>query len=93
MTEHFVCPVCGYPGLDDAPRSASGGASYEICPSCGFEYGYTDDDQGYSYEAWRAKWIDRGMPWDAAGDEPAPEGWDPRRQLSSLLNDGGSEPN
>lgn len=79
------CPVCGYPNLSEPPRSpSSGGASYEICPSCGFEFGVTDDDRGFSYDDWRKQWIGRGMPWDSADIEPPPPGWDPRRQLESL---------
>jgi hypothetical protein len=30
-----MCPVCGHPGLNKMPRTASGG-SYQICHSCGF---------------------------------------------------------
>ena len=29
----FCCPVCGFVGLYEQPRSASGGGSYEFCPS------------------------------------------------------------
>ena len=83
-----TCPVCGYAGLEEPPRSATtGGGSYEICPSCGFEFGVTDDDQGYSYEAWREKWITDGMKWTSVG-QSAPEGWDPRNALRELLGDG-----
>jgi len=81
----YVCPVCGYPSLDEVPRPPFGGGSYEICPSCGFQFGVSDDDRGYSYRAWRAKWIDRGMPWDSEGVRDAPEGWDPARQLQNVL--------
>lgn len=80
----FQCPICGYPGLAEAPRSPeSGGGSYEICPSCGFEFGVTDDDLGYSYDWWREKWVDEGMPWSSVG-RPRPDDWDPAAQLKSL---------
>lgn len=82
----FMCPVCGYPALTEPPRSRSGGGSYEICPSCGFEFGVTDDDKGYSYEAWRNQWIQDGMHWDSEGVEPMPSGWDPEAQLHELLH-------
>jgi predicted RNA-binding Zn-ribbon protein involved in translation (DUF1610 family) len=79
------CPVCGYPDLEEPPRSSvTGGASYEICPSCGFQFGVTDDDLCVSYEEWRRRWVERGMPWDSAGIRPQPQGWDPPRQLQSL---------
>jgi hypothetical protein len=83
----FVCPVCGYPTLKEPPRSASGGGSYEICPSCSFQFGVTDDDRGIGYEQWRAQWIQRGMPWDSGTSTPPP-GWNPKRQLEALDLDG-----
>jgi hypothetical protein len=88
-TRH-ICPVCGFPGLIEEPRSPrTEGASYEICPSCGFQFGVTDDDRGVSYEQWRQQWIDRGMPWDSQGIEPPPAGWDPEEQLRRLLEKSG----
>ena len=80
-----TCPACGYPALSEPPRSpTSGGGSYEICPSCGFEFGVTDGDRGLSYKQWRQRWIERGMPWDSAAIEPRPDGWDPLTQLQHL---------
>lgn len=79
-----TCPVCGYPALAEPPRSRSGGGSYEICPSCGFEFGVTDDDRGFSYTAWRQRWVDSGMPWASEGIEPPPAGWDPGAQLRAV---------
>ena len=79
----FVCPICGYPGLMEPPRSSSGGGSYEICPSCAFEFGVTDDDKGYTYESWREKWIAEGMIWDKGRSSPPP-GWNARLQLKNL---------
>jgi hypothetical protein len=83
----YTCPVCGYPSLDDPPRDAGGGGSYEICPSCNFEFGFTDDDMEYTYDEWRAQWIAKGMPWDRTGTEPAPSGWNPEQQLQRLQLD------
>jgi hypothetical protein len=57
----FGCPVCGYDGLDEEPRLSAGGGSFEICPSCGFQFGVSDDDEGFTYDAWRKQWIDGGM--------------------------------
>ena len=77
----FTCPVCGYPGLTEEPRSPrTGGGSYEICPSCGFQFGVTDDADDFTYEAWRNKWIAEGMQWDRGSTQP-PAGWNPREQL------------
>lgn len=84
----IVCPVCGYPGLSEPPRLPGGGGSNEICWSCGFEFGVTDDDLGHTYASWRADWIARGKPWDSDGLHPRPDGWDPIRQLDRLISDG-----
>lgn len=80
----YRCPVCGWPGLELPPHPAS----YEICPSCGFEFGVTDDDEGETYESWRAQWVERGMPWSSP-IEPAPPGWDAAAQLAAV--EGGSD--
>ena len=87
-TMKYKCPVCGYPELHNPPRVGDGG-SYEICPSCGFQFGVDDDDKGFTYERWRQQWIERGMPWNSIGIRP-PAGWNPQKQLRSLL--GGEEP-
>jgi len=80
--ERHMCPVCGYDQLHDPPRSEAGGGSYEICPSCGFEFGVSDDDQGYTYDAWRNKWVAEGMPWSSASAPPPT--WSPTEQLKRL---------
>ena len=81
-----VCPVCGFPSLREAPRAPSGGGSYEICPSCGFQFGVDDDDRGLTYEQARERWVEQGMPWRSRG-KAAPKGWSPRTQLASLSQD------
>jgi hypothetical protein len=86
---HYRCPVCGYPGLDEPPRTEESGPSYEICPSCGFEFGVTDDDRGIGYEQWRREWIAGGMRWWSR--RPVPAGWDPRAQLRDLQGSGTEE--
>jgi hypothetical protein len=79
----YTCPVCGYSGLTEPPRSQEGGGSYEICPSCGFQFGVTDDDRGYSYALWRQQWIKSGMHWSSAGIKQPTE-WNPVKQLRAL---------
>lgn len=78
-----TCPVCGYPGLEEPPRSSGGGGSYEICPSCGFQFGVDDDDKGISHEEWRSRWAGKGLPWSSRGI-PKPKGWDATAQLAAV---------
>jgi len=76
-----LCPVCGWPELDEPPRNDSGGASDEICPACGYQFGFDDDDRGLTYEEARARWIADGMKWWSPSRK-APSVWDPARQLT-----------
>lgn len=78
---NHACPVCGWPELREPPRNEEGGASYEICPCCGFEFGFDDDSEGLSYAMARARWREAGMPWWSAA-RPAPAHWDAARQLA-----------
>jgi hypothetical protein len=80
-----VCLACGFPGLYEPPRSATaGGGSYEICPSCGFQFGVTDEDDGYSYVQWREKWIAEGMEWVSVSRLP-PQRWNPVSVLQTFV--------
>lgn len=79
----YTCPVCGFPGLHEAPHDPGGGASDEICPSSGFQFGYDDDAQGNSYGQWRQQWVAGGRSWFSRGI-PAPAGWDPAMQVRTV---------
>ena len=79
----YQCPVCGFPSLQAPPRIASGGGSYEICPSCGFQFGVSDEDAGVTYAKWRELWKKRGSPWSSRGIR-VPRNWDAQAQLASL---------
>ena len=65
MPTGYTCLVCDYPYLSEPPRSEIGGGSFEICPSCGFQFGVNDDDEGISYETWRKRWEADGMKWQS----------------------------
>ena len=83
----YVCPVCGYPNLKEEPRNEATGGSYEICPSCGIEFGYDDEAGGDAtrrrdlYLRWRNDWIAAGMPWRSRGVEQ-PLDWNPALQVN-----------
>ena len=70
----YLCPVCGY-GMEDEP------ANYNICPSCGTEFGHHDANA--SIEELRNAWIKTGPRWWSATDQQ-PENWNPFLQLANL---------
>lgn len=74
----FMCPVCGYFGLDEPAYDKNGLWSFEICICCGVQYGYTDCNT--SHAELRARWIANGMKWHSRVFAP-PENWDPVEQL------------
>ena len=84
-TGNNVCAVCGWRHLQLPQRAASGGASHEICPACGFESGFTDDEQDFTYETWREQWVKSGFTWFSKGT-PRPTPWNPMLNLRALLN-------
>ncbi|UTR14051.1 hypothetical protein MM221_15765 [Salipaludibacillus sp. LMS25] len=47
----YIYPICGYDGIDAPPYEMdNNSASYDSCPCCYFEYGYSEDhevDLGY----------------------------------------------
>ena len=71
--KNYICPICGYDGLDEEPYGKNFNASYNICPCCHFEYGYSEDhevDLGYhvvpnemkeaAFQLYRKQWIEGG---------------------------------
>ena len=79
-----LCPVCHYPHLTEPPRSKSGGGSYEICPSCGFQFGVSDDDDGFTYARWRTAWKKGGAKWSSQQKPPAD--WNGTTQLGKAAD-------
>jgi hypothetical protein len=76
-----MCPVCGYDGLN-AKAEREDMPSFVTCPCCIFEFGFDDLSVGETYESYRNKWVDAGMPWK--GPYAPPEGWNPREQLKRV---------
>jgi hypothetical protein len=82
----YACPVCGRRVLRTPPyarwpppsdvtlvppyEDELGEPSYEVCPSCGFEFG-NDDNPGTaepsSFEEYRQAWEEAGRPLFAGG--------------------------
>ncbi len=76
-----LCPVCGYAGLEEPAYSPTQEASFEICPSCGTEFGY--QDARTSHKLLRLRWIESGMTWHSSAVPPPPR-WDPIVQLRNV---------
>ena len=75
--QSYICPVCGYDGLEEPAYDVHGYSSFEICPCCGVEFGY--DDATRSHEDLRAEWLANGARWWSKRDKPI--GWSPQKQL------------
>ena len=75
----YFCPVCGFRGLKEVPYDEHGAPSYEICPCCGFEFGFEETGEQARF---REDWIRKGAPWFMPEQKPA--GWDLQKQLASL---------
>lgn len=76
------CRICGYQP-DHLPYGEDGlGASYEICSSCGNEFGLTDryDDQ---IQDRRQLWLKSGPAWYSKL-ETCPTDWQPLTQLQQV---------
>ena len=78
VSEH-MCPVCGFLGLEE-PAYTGGAPSYEICPSCGTEFGLHDYDQ--SFVKLRQRWIRGGCQFSFPDLQPP--GWSAKQQLKRL---------
>lgn len=50
----YNCSVCGYNNLNFKPYYENGYASFQICPCCGFEFGYDDfPDKEKAFVEWQ----------------------------------------
>ena len=78
----YICPVCGYDGLEEAPYDKNNCASYEICRCCGFEYGFHDFSKGETFESYREKWLSNGAVWRIPSYKPTD--WDIEEQFKNL---------
>jgi hypothetical protein len=78
---NFICTICGYPNLDESPRDETGAPSFEICPSCGGEFGYNDATPE-AEENYRRNWIQNGAQWLDSSLKPTD--WNLRNQLLNI---------
>lgn len=67
----YVCLVCNYEGLFEPPYDESGIGSDEICPCCGFQFGYDDyPNKEAGITQWRENWIKGGCKWFSNSRKP-----------------------
>lgn len=79
-----TCPVCGYEGLNEPVRGEKNEPSFEICPSCGVEFGFDDYDS--SCKILGEKWFEGGAYWQSRTIQK-PKDWDGRRQYNRFLKE------
>ena len=56
----FVCPICGCGHLKEAPFGLNNEPSFEICPDCGFEFGFDGNNDPAVLDEYRQRWIKNG---------------------------------
>jgi hypothetical protein len=71
----YTCPVCGF--TMSAPPF-----DFNICPSCGTEFG--NDDSDWTFEQLRGAWLENGARW-WSNTKSAPPGWDPVVQILRVI--------
>ena len=81
MSKNYTCPVCGFNGLEEDPYNQRNEASYEICPCCGFEFGFDLADSKNLLIEYRRRWIKNGARWFI--ERLKPENWDLEAQLKN----------
>lgn len=78
----YLCLVCGWDQLSEEPYDRDGNPSYEICPCCGFEFGFDDGSNQVTFAEYRKKWLEKGAPWFDPDARPAH--WNLQEQLGNL---------
>ncbi|MDL5376810.1 hypothetical protein ACNOIU_15290 [Exiguobacterium mexicanum] len=67
----YICPVCGFDGLDEPAYNEFNDPSFEICLCCRFQFGDDDDveiEEGLfmqreeTHTNYREAWIESGAP-------------------------------
>jgi hypothetical protein len=60
MKNKHTCPVCKFDGLKEAPFGPHNEPSYEICPKCGFEFGFDGGNDPVVFENFYQRWLENG---------------------------------
>lgn len=67
MENLYYCPVCGWLGLTEEPKTPYG--THEICSCCGIQLGFEVYNESDAKKE-RTKWIEQGAPWFDEECEP-----------------------
>lgn len=73
----YTCPVCGYPRLEEPPEE------HTICPSCGTQFGYSDEgplSKAVMHAELRRYWIAHSAEWTSMVI-PKPSDWNGYNQI------------
>ena len=60
MNPKFICPVCGSDELKEPAFGPGNEPSHEICPCCGFEFGFDGGNDPVKFKEFRQCWIKNG---------------------------------
>jgi hypothetical protein len=82
MNKKYLCPVCGFLGLKEPAFNQQNIPSYEICPCCGFEFGFDGNNNQETFAAFRKRWLEKGGQWFM--ESLKPKDWDMQKQLDNL---------
>ncbi|MFC1645955.1 hypothetical protein ACFL2Y_02120 [Candidatus Omnitrophota bacterium] len=86
MKDRHICHVCGFDGLKEPPYNKANEPSYEICPCCGFEFGF-DSQQSKNkeedYKSYRDEWFKNGAKWFIL--QAKPKDWQLYKQLENII--------
>ena len=82
MSRRYDCPICGFDGLNEIPFNKKNEPSYEICPCCGFEFGFNGDNNKHTFNEYRKKWIKEGAAWFMENEKP--KNWNCDKQLKNI---------
>lgn len=78
----YICLVCGYDKLEKPQYNSHGDPTFVSCDCCGFESGFDDDDQGYTFETYRENWLRNNATWFFPDTKP--DVWDKNTLVKQL---------
>ncbi len=63
MSAKYICPVCKFDGLKEAAFGPGNEPSYEVCPCCGFEFGFDGGNDPVVFAEYYQRWTQNGSKW------------------------------